>query len=191
MSPRTEEQFENIRTGRKHAILEAALDVFSEDGFHHASISKIAVKANISKGLVYNYFESKEALLREVLLHGTEAIYKATGGRNHSIVSRDDFRDIIRNSFRVLEENLDYWKLYFSLMLQAEVSKLIEQDSGGLVAPWMNITESYYKIKGSANPHLDAFILETLMDGLAMNFILDPTHFPFDEIIDSVMEKFS
>jgi AcrR family transcriptional regulator len=62
--PRTAQQFEDIRTDRKKAILYAALHIFSEDGYHSASISKISKEAGVSKGLMYNYFESKEALLQ-------------------------------------------------------------------------------------------------------------------------------
>ena len=53
MSPRTEQQFEAIREERKEQIKRVALEVVFEEGFQNASISKIAQKAGISKGLLY------------------------------------------------------------------------------------------------------------------------------------------
>jgi len=36
MSPRTKEQFEEIRQNRKRQIMETALEVFASDGYHKA-----------------------------------------------------------------------------------------------------------------------------------------------------------
>ena len=52
---------------KKDLILRAALEVFAQDGYHASSVNKIANKANISKGLLYNYFQSKEELLRNIM----------------------------------------------------------------------------------------------------------------------------
>lgn len=46
----------------KQRILQAALDEFSERGFHAATIDSIADRASIAKGTVYRYFKTKEAL---------------------------------------------------------------------------------------------------------------------------------
>jgi AcrR family transcriptional regulator len=51
------------REHRRRAILEAALAVFTEKGFHAASVSDIATRAGVSQGTIYLYFDSKEALL--------------------------------------------------------------------------------------------------------------------------------
>jgi AcrR family transcriptional regulator len=43
-------------------ILQSALDEFSENGFHQATIDSIAERAGIAKGTVYRYFKTKEDL---------------------------------------------------------------------------------------------------------------------------------
>ncbi|MGF6639610.1 AcrR family transcriptional regulator [Paraburkholderia sp. MM5496-R1] len=48
-------------------ILAAAREVFAEQGYTAASISKIAKKANVLSGSIYWAFESKERLFAEVL----------------------------------------------------------------------------------------------------------------------------
>ena len=67
MSPRTPQQLDKIRKERRKAIMDTSLEVFSEYGYESASISMIAKKVGISKGLMYNYFESKEELLIDAL----------------------------------------------------------------------------------------------------------------------------
>jgi len=47
-------------------LLEAAKEVFEEDGFLEARISDIAERAGLSHGSFYHYFDSKEEIFREV-----------------------------------------------------------------------------------------------------------------------------
>src|SRR3712207_6803592 len=54
-------------SGRRESILAAALAEFSAKGFRGATIKSIAEAAGISTGLLYWYFDSKEALLQAVL----------------------------------------------------------------------------------------------------------------------------
>ena len=47
-------------------LLQAAKEIFEEDGFLEARISDIAERAGLSHGSFYHYFESKEEVFREV-----------------------------------------------------------------------------------------------------------------------------
>jgi TetR/AcrR family fatty acid metabolism transcriptional regulator len=51
---------------RRRQILEAAVKVFAEKGFHASRVGDIAEEAGIAYGLVYHYFESKEDLLETI-----------------------------------------------------------------------------------------------------------------------------
>lgn len=46
-----------------NAILDAALDLFVEQGFHGTTVPSIADKAGVGAGTIYRYFENKEALV--------------------------------------------------------------------------------------------------------------------------------
>src|SRR5580704_1281079 len=61
--PRKPEQYEEIREKSREKILSAALELFANKGYDATSIDSIAKKAGISKGLIYNYFESKKSIL--------------------------------------------------------------------------------------------------------------------------------
>ena len=52
---------------RPKQILLSAIDVFAEHGIAGAKLEEIAVRAGVSKGTIYLYFNSKEELFREVV----------------------------------------------------------------------------------------------------------------------------
>ena len=58
-------------TGRKdatrHALLEAALNVFGEKGYHGAAVDEIVDRAGRSKGAAYFHFPSKAAIFRALV----------------------------------------------------------------------------------------------------------------------------
>jgi AcrR family transcriptional regulator len=51
---------------RRRQILDAAIRVFAQQGFHSCRVSDIADEAGVAYGLVYHYFDSKEQILNEV-----------------------------------------------------------------------------------------------------------------------------
>jgi AcrR family transcriptional regulator len=59
---------EQQRQERRQQILEAALAVFSERGFHAANVSDVAAAAGVSQGTIYWYFDSKEELFTAAIL---------------------------------------------------------------------------------------------------------------------------
>ncbi|MFC3745228.1 TetR/AcrR family transcriptional regulator [Paenibacillus sp. GCM10012306] len=60
--PRNHEKDIQLREERKKQILKSALPLFVENGLQATTISEIAKAAGMSKGLIYNYFESKVEL---------------------------------------------------------------------------------------------------------------------------------
>jgi TetR/AcrR family transcriptional regulator, repressor for uid operon len=58
----TQAQLDNS-TDRRTQILDAALASFAKRGFHQASMHDISAEAGISVGLIYRYFENKDAVI--------------------------------------------------------------------------------------------------------------------------------
>src|SRR3982751_3749160 len=69
-------------SGKRDAILRAAIDVFAERGYFNAQVADVARAAGVAAGTVYLYYRSKDDLLvsifektmREALTHGKEAV---------------------------------------------------------------------------------------------------------------------
>jgi AcrR family transcriptional regulator len=62
MSPRPD-----VSEERKNQIIEAAMNVFSRQGFHEARMDDIAQEAGLSKGALYLYYKSKDAIIAAIL----------------------------------------------------------------------------------------------------------------------------
>ncbi len=73
---------------RPGALLEAALDVFTRQGYRAARLESVAEAAGVSKGTIYRYFENKEDLLKRALqdkvdvkiAHAEAALQEIRGG---------------------------------------------------------------------------------------------------------------
>lgn len=61
------ERRQRERIQRRQEILEAAEEVFQAKGFAAATMEEVANAAEVSKGTLYLYFRSKDALLGEIL----------------------------------------------------------------------------------------------------------------------------
>lgn len=55
------------REERKAQILDAAMGVFAENGYHRSSISDLVTAAGVARGTFYLYFDSKQAIFLELL----------------------------------------------------------------------------------------------------------------------------
>jgi TetR/AcrR family fatty acid metabolism transcriptional regulator len=51
---------------RRRQILDAAVRAFAKKGYHACRVSDIAEEAGVAYGLVYHYFESKDAVLESI-----------------------------------------------------------------------------------------------------------------------------
>src|SRR5260221_13892354 len=64
MSPRP-----NVSEERKQQILDAAIAVFARLGFRAARMDDVAEQAGLSKGALYLYYKSKDAIIAALLQH--------------------------------------------------------------------------------------------------------------------------
>lgn len=56
----------DVAADRRRQILQAAVEVFAERGFHRTRVADIARRAGVAYGLIYHYFDSKDAVLQAV-----------------------------------------------------------------------------------------------------------------------------
>lgn len=71
---------------RKRQVLDSALQLFIEKGFHNTSIQDILTKAQISKGTFYNYFTSKNECVIAIM---EQARYEASLRRHEMLIGKD------------------------------------------------------------------------------------------------------
>ena len=188
MSPRSAKQFKDIRKQKKELIMETALELFAENGFHATSISQIAKKAGISKGLTYNYFESKVDILKEIIQEGIDTVYSNFDLNHDGILSEEEFVHFIRQSFRIMSENLRYWKLYYSLMLQPKVAESFNEDYQDKAKPILDMLYQFIANYGSKDPEGDTMVISALLEGAYLFFVTAPGLFPAEAMEDKIVE---
>jgi len=188
--PRTEKQYQLIREEKRELILNTALDFFAQQGFHSTSIDQIAKKAGISKGLIYNYFESKNSILNEILKTGFDAIYSHFDINHDGVLSYNEFEFFIRKSFDEMTRNRNFWKLYFSLMMQPVVTEKYMNNYSEASANLYKILIHFLTDLGSTNPQKDILIVSSLFKGAFMSMVTSPAFAEEEKNVDTIIEGF-
>jgi AcrR family transcriptional regulator len=103
---------------RRRSILDAARAVFFEDGFHLATVDDVAARAEVSKGTVYLYFESKETILAHLLLEGLDelvAVLDEAYAAERDIAPGERLRRLAMGYLNFFQANPHYFRLIMAL----------------------------------------------------------------------------
>ena len=182
MSPRTSKQFEKIREEKKMLIIETGIELFANKGFYSISIQDIAKKAGISKGLLYNYFNSKEDLMCAIIAKGLDDLLVFFDPDHDGVLTKQEIQYFIEEAFRTMEENMDFWKLYIAVLTQPPVLKLVDRKISDRIESLWAMIEQYFVQQGEPDPKASAKIFGALLDGIGIHFILDPENFPLEAV---------
>lgn len=102
---------EKMPAGKKKVIL-AALDLFSNRGFHATTTAAIAKRAGVSEGTIYKYFRSKEDLLSSLLIPLIVQLRDNFFIRFNDYSNLSDLIDfIIQDRLEFVEDNFEVIKL--------------------------------------------------------------------------------
>jgi AcrR family transcriptional regulator len=92
--------------GKREAILDAALELFAERGFHGTAVPLVAKRANVGAGTVYRYFESKEALVNALYQREKQAfVMRLIQNFPEDVPPREKFRELWRRLWAFANEN--------------------------------------------------------------------------------------
>ncbi|MBB1454325.1 TetR/AcrR family transcriptional regulator [Pseudoalteromonas sp. SG43-5] len=76
MKPKAKRQTDPaIALARREQILTAAAECFRRKGYHGAGMAEISKTAGMSAGHIYNYFESKEAIIESIIEKDMEEMF--------------------------------------------------------------------------------------------------------------------
>ncbi len=104
------------RQRHKMEILNTAMRLFSEKGFHNVSMNEIAAEAEFATGTLYNFFSSKEALYEEIMAQCAERVL---GKALPTLDSDDDERNRIASFIQAGVETFRENAAVIRLSLQA------------------------------------------------------------------------
>ncbi len=190
MAPRSEEQYEAIRQEKKELIMNSALQLFAEKGYENSSISNIAKAASISKGLMYNYFESKEELLIAVINRGMDEMFGDFDQNNDGILEPEELEFFINKMFEILKKERRFWKLYFQIALQPSVFKFFEPKIDEIYQSMFKMLGVYFEKMGYENPQVEMLLFGAMLDGVGIDYVMKPDLFPVDLIKNELIERY-
>ncbi len=98
------------RADRERQMLAVAEQVFAERGYRAASMDDIAERVGVSKPMLYEYFGSKDGLMRATIAHNRAALLEVT---SRAVRAGSSPRDMLRRGlvayFEFAEEHRQAW----------------------------------------------------------------------------------
>lgn len=136
---------EQLAQARQHQILQAAINVFAEKGFHRATIRDIAKAAGIADGTIYIYFENKTALLLGILNLVNESEQREDDlAQAETMDVREFFRAYVSHRLSVLSD--DGLKVMRVLLPEVMTDAALRQHyMEQIIAPTFGIGEKHFQ----------------------------------------------
>lgn len=143
------------RAVREQQMLDAAVDVFSDRGFHETSMDTIAAKAEISKPMLYLYYGSKEELFAACIhregLRFLEALAPA-GAPN--LTPREQLRAALEGFLGFVGANRKSWMvLYRQAVGQQAFAGTVQSSRDRLIELTAHLLESSTKDPDAAHDY--------------------------------------
>lgn len=184
-----------MREISRRAILDAAADVFRAVGPGQATAAEIASRAGVAKGLVFTYFENKDALLEAVIedrlvtaLQYWEDLPPLSGAAL--------LREVANRALDRAVAHPDDFRLYYSLFFQPGAPDAVRRVGERLkpqVQAYYTLLAAALQKAGSTTPAADALLFQAALSGLVQNLIIqpdlarNPTLFPRTPLIERLV----
>ncbi len=189
MSPRSQEKIEQIRKQSIGKILEAAFQLMAKYGYDGTSISQIAKHAGVSKGLMYNYFDSKEHLLKALI----DSAFAEADELMAQIINIDPkitIENMFRWYFNELRERPEHWRLLTELTLKIDKFDFVKEMARSKLNEYVAFFGGMLGQIGFENPREEAMIIAGLFDGIGVQYLVIGKDYPLDEMEDFLIKKY-
>ena len=183
---------------RREQIIDAAMHVFAEKGFVRATNKDIAREAGITPGLIYHYFENKQALLKAII-EGRSPLRLITTLSPQALALPPEvfLRFMIMQVLGILEDE-NFIQLIRVFLPEVVYNPDTGSTISGAIQHALGFLETYFQAKMDAGElrKTDPSLLPQLLIGSIMAFVLrrnvirDPQilHYTHEQIADAVVE---
>ena len=189
---------EKEKARQRQDMLEAALLLFTEKGYHNVTMHEIAEKAEFAIGTLYKFFRNKEDLYRALMLEKAEefhgVIRKALGEHEDEV---EKLRNYVRAKAAVFSTHIPLIRLYFSeshgesfnlkVGLDAEIRQLHDKFLEDLTAVFADGIRSK-RFQRIADPYMLAVALDSISTAILFLWIESPEHHPYPEDPDTILD---
>ncbi len=199
MNDKTLSRRERERLRRRDEMLEAALELFSEKGYHSVSMHEIAKRAEFAIGTLYKFFKNKEDLYRSLMLAMAESYHRllveALNAEGDVLIRLERY---VAAKAKVFADNVSMVRLYF-----AETRGASFNIKAGLDSELRTVYEDSLQLLASAFEtgvregvfrKLDPYYLAVALDGLTNAFLFcwleDPERHPYENNAPVILDGF-
>lgn len=172
----------------KQKLLDAATQLFVSDGYFATTIEKITEEAGVSKGLVYNYFSSKEDLLVG-LIEATTVRMASVADTLCSGDSLDETLQMFLNSFfSYLKAEKPFLTLQLQLMLAPELRPVVEEAQQARAALLLKLLTDWFRQADVQSPKGKARLFLAMLDGVALHYLCIYEKYPLSTMKPRLLE---
>ena len=173
----------------RQEILQAALELFSQRGFHNVSMHEIATASEFAVGTLYKFFSNKEDLYRNLIIDVSNVFLSslmsalATPGNE-----LEKIRACVEAKIKVFMDNLDHVHLYLAetrgaiFNIKAGLDSDIKVRYEDFLQKLANVFESGIKkrVFRKFDPYLLAVAIDGISNALLFHHVEYPGAHPFD-----------
>ncbi|GIN87395.1 hypothetical protein J6TS2_37810 [Heyndrickxia sporothermodurans] len=191
--PRTPEENERIRQLSKEKIRTSAMELFIKQGYYATSISDVAKKAGISKGLLYNYYKGKEELLSELVNARINEVVEVMEGASALQTPSEQLKYIVGGAIYNIHQNPEIHRFFLHLQTQPEADEELIKYSNQLVEENARLFElqcEIFKRMGVKEPRKRSLYFSSVLQGIMLMISTYPQKFPKEELEKQIISEF-
>lgn len=178
------------KESKRALVLQKALELFANKGFHATTTAEIAKASGIAKGSLFNYFESKEQLLRTIVFDTLIEMAELIDPNHDGVVTDEEFFGMITKSKEWLVQKREFLILYFSMVSQPTVYTMLSKELFEIMEPYFKQLGSFFQQRGFSDPETEVRFFIAMLDGISVNFAMDPENFPIDKIEKKIIRYY-
>jgi len=191
--PRTPEENERIRQAAKDKIHHAAMALFVKKGYHATSIDDVAKLAQISKGLLYNYYKGKEELLAAMVQIRIDEVKEVMEEAASQLTPDDQLRHIVEGAINNVYLRPDVYRFYLNLQTQPEDDHILATYSAQLNEESRNQFEvqcRMFKQQGVKDPRMKSLQFSAALQGTMVMMTTYPGDFPVEVVKEQIIRQY-
>ncbi|MFA4132785.1 MULTISPECIES: TetR/AcrR family transcriptional regulator [unclassified Brevibacillus] len=191
--PRTPAENERIRQAAKDKIHAAAMTLFIKKGYHATSIDDVAKQAQISKGLLYNYYKGKEELLAAMVQVRIEEVKEVMEAATQLATPHKQLRHIIDGALDNVYQRPDVYRFYLNLQTQPEDDRVLASYREQLNEESLRQFEvqcRIFKQLGVKQPRLRSLYFSSALQGAMLMMTTYSEGFPVEEMKEQLIREY-
>lgn len=191
--PRTQEENERIRQMAKEKIRIAAMELFMKQGYHATSIEDVAKHANISKGLLYNYYKGKEELLSTMIQARIDELIQVMEAASSQESPAEQLKHIVEGAINNVQQKPEVFQFYLHLQTQPESDEVLSKYSKLLIeesARQFHLQCEMFENLGVKEPRKRSLYFSSVLQGLMLMISTYPEQFPVEEMKAQIIHEF-